>query len=122
VPAYRISTTAAQDIVQLLAYTQDRFGEAARRRYETLLAVALRDIAADPERRFSVARPELGPGVRSYHLRHSSRRARTPDGLVRQSRHFLLYRITRPDLIGIGRVLHDGMDTQRHLPSEYGDE
>jgi toxin ParE1/3/4 len=122
VPAYRLSATATQDIIQLLAYTQDRFGEIVRQRYEALLVAALRDVAADPERRGSVARSELGTGIRSYHLRHSSRGARTSDGIVRQPRHFLLYRITRPDLIGIGRVLYDGMEVARHLPNQYGDE
>jgi toxin ParE1/3/4 len=122
VPAYRVSAAAAQDITQLLAYTQDRFGDTARRCYEALLVAALRDIASDPERLGSVARPELGTDIRSYHLRHSTRRARTLNGVVRQPRHFLLYRTTRPDLIGIGRVLHDGMELERHLPSQYGDE
>jgi toxin ParE1/3/4 len=122
VPVYRLSAAAEEDIIQLLAYTQDRFGEIARRRYEALLAAGLRDIASDPERRGSVARAELGAGVRSYHLRHSRNRARTPDGLVRQPRHVLLYRIARPDLIGVGRVLHDAMEVDRHLPSQYGDE
>ena len=120
--AYRLSATAAQDIIQLLAYTQDRFGEIARRRYEALLVAALRDIAADPGCRGSVQRPELGAGVRSYHLRHSRGHARTPDGVVRQPRHLLLYRTIMPDLIGIGRVLYDGMEVERHLPSQYGDE
>jgi toxin ParE1/3/4 len=60
--------------------------------------------------------------MRSYHLRHSRDRARTADGLVRQPRHLLLYRVTRPDLIGVGRVLHDGMEIERHLPSQYEDE
>ena len=121
-PVYRLSATAEEDIVRLLAYTQDRFGEVARRRYEALLVAGLRDIASDPERPGSVARPDLGPGVRSYHLRHSRGRARTQDGLVRQPRHFLLYRTARSDLIGVGRVLHDAMEIERHLPSSYGDE
>jgi toxin ParE1/3/4 len=122
VPVYRLSAAAEEDIIQLLAYTQDRFGEIARRRYEALLAAGLRDIASDPERPGSVARSELGPGVRSYHLRLSRGRARTPDGLVRQPRHFLLYRVARPDVIGVGRVLHDAMEVDRHLPGQYGDE
>ena len=130
-PIYRLSATAEGDIIQILAYTEDRFGEIARRRYEALVVAGLRDIASDPERPSSVARPELGPAVRSYHLRHSRGRARTPDGLVRQPRHFLLYRLARPDLIGrlarpdligVGRVLYDGMEVERHLPSQYGDE
>jgi toxin ParE1/3/4 len=48
VPIYRLSAAAEEDIIQLLAYTQDRFGEIARRRYETLLIAGLRDIASDP--------------------------------------------------------------------------
>lgn len=47
---YRLSAVAEEDIVQLLAYTHDQFGEIARRRYEALLVGRLRDIAADPGR------------------------------------------------------------------------
>lgn len=118
----RLSASAEADIVSLLAWTASRFGEMARRRYEVLLATALRDVAADPERPGSAARPELGLGVRSYHLFHSRERARGPDGMVRRPRHFLLYRPTNPDVIGIGRVLHDAMEVGRHLPSDYGGE
>jgi toxin ParE1/3/4 len=122
VPIYRLSAAAEADIIDILAYTQERFGELARQRYETLLVAALRDIAADPQRLGSVARPELGLAVRSYHLSHSRGRARTPDGLVRRPRHLLLYRTVRPDMIGVGRVLYDGMEIERHLPRRYGDE
>ncbi|MEJ1977960.1 MAG: type II toxin-antitoxin system RelE/ParE family toxin [Acetobacteraceae bacterium] len=121
-PAYRLSAAAETDIVLLLAHTQARFGETARQRYEALLVTGLRDVSSDPERPGSAARPELGPAVRSYHLRHSRDRARTPDGVVRQPRHILLYRAVRLGLIGVGRVLYDGMDVERHLPSQYGDE
>ena len=82
---------------------------------------ALRDIAADPLRGGSVARPELGSGVRSYHLVHSRHRV-DADGRVRRPRHVVLYRTMRPELIGVGRVLHDGMDLPRHAPGRYGDE
>ena len=119
---YRLSATAEEDIVRLLAYIQNWFGEIARWRYEALLVAGLRDIAFDSERPGSATRPELGLTMRSYHLRHSRDRARTADGLVRQPRHLLLYRVTRPDLIGVGRVLHDGMEIERHLPSQYEDE
>ena len=121
-PNFRLSSTALEDIVQILAYTEKRFGDTARRRYEALLITSLRDIVSDPERPGSTARPELGLAVRSYHLRHSRDRARTQDGLVRQPRHLLLYRAMQPDLIGIGRVLHDGMEIEAHRPSQYGDE
>ena len=62
---YRLSTTAQADLIDILAWTQGQFGEAARKRYETLLVTALRDIASQPDRTGSVERPELGDGARS---------------------------------------------------------
>jgi toxin ParE1/3/4 len=114
---YRLSAIAERDIIQLLAYTQANFGEIARLRYERLLATALREIATDPERQGSVDRAEIGDRVRSYHLRHSRDRARTTHGIVQRPRHMLLYRIG-PNLIGVGRVLHDAMELKRHLPAD----
>ena len=120
--AYRLARTAQADIVNLLAWTEENFGEIARLRYERLLVTAFRDVAAEPERINSIARPELGEDVRSYHLRHSRERARTEHGIVVHPRHLLLYRFARPDVIAIGRVLHDAMEIERHLPQEFGDE
>ena len=119
---YRLAGIAQADIVDLLAWTDENFGEIARLRYERLLVTAFRDVAAEPERINSIARPELGENVRSYHLRHSRERARTERGIVIRPRHLLLYRFARADLIGIGRVLHDAMEIDRHLPQEFGDE
>lgn len=118
---YSLSDTAQNDIIDILAWTYDNFGEQARLRYEHLLVTALRDIAFDPQRIGSISRPELGDEVRSYHLRHSRDKARNETGIVRRLRHFLLYRIIQADMIGIGRVLHDAMDLEHHVPSEYGD-
>lgn len=118
---YRLARAAQADIVDLLASTQENFGGIARLRCERLLITALRDIASDPERVGSVARPELGENVRSCHLHHSREPAKTEYAMVIRPRHLLLFRVTRPDLIGIGRVLHDAMELERHLPSDYGD-
>jgi toxin ParE1/3/4 len=121
-PRYRLARSAQEDIIDLLAYTEVNFGEIARLRYERLLDTALRDIAAEPDRAGSVARPEVGVGVRSYHLRYSRQRAKNEHGVVLRPRHLLLYRHVRADLLGIGRVLHDAMEIDRHLPQEFGDE
>ena len=59
--------------------------------------------------------------MRSYHLRHSLERARAVDGFVRGPRNLLLYRALVPGLVGIGRVLHDAMEIEHHLPTDYGD-
>jgi toxin ParE1/3/4 len=118
---YRLARAAMADIVDLLAYTEANFGEVGRLRYERLLITAMRDIAAEPERIGSLSRPEFGPHVRSYHLRHSREHARTEHGIVLRPRHFLLYRFANPSLIGIGRVLHDAMEIERHIPRDFGD-
>ena len=84
--------------------------------------MALRDIADEPMRPGSVARPEIGSEVRSYHIRFSRRRVAGPAASVRTPRHLILYRVMHPGLIGVGRVLHDRMELERHLPASYGDQ
>lgn len=118
---FRLSASAETDIVNVLAWSEETFGEIIRQRYEELLITGLRDIASDPERAGSLSRTELGEAVRSYHLRHSRERARMLHGFVRRPRHLLLYRAIAPGLIGIGRVLHDAMEPGRHLPPNYGE-
>jgi toxin ParE1/3/4 len=109
---YRLSDAAQMDVVDILAWTHEQFGAAARLRYESLIVAALRDVATQPDRPGSIARPELGAGVRSWHLRLS--RDHVGTGAVRRPRHFLLYR-AEPALLVVGRVLHDAMELARHL-------
>jgi toxin ParE1/3/4 len=119
---FRLGTAAIADVASILAWTEDHFGEIIRLRYERHFIIGLRDVASDPERLGSLARPELGLAVRSYHLRHSRERARGHDAFIRKPRHLLLYRTLIPGVIGVGRVLHDAMEIERHLPENYGDE
>lgn len=115
--AYRLSAAAQDDLIEILAWTHERLGEAARERYAALVVAALRDISAQPDRAGSIERPELGEGVRSWHLRLSRERARMATGIVRRPRHFLVYR-TEDGVIVIGRVLHDATELAQHLGSE----
>jgi toxin ParE1/3/4 len=112
---YRLSAAAEADIIDVLEWSETRFGPTARIRYEYLLLTALGDIAADPLRPGSLTRPELGSEVRSWHLRASRDRAGGPAGIVQRPRHFLIYRPVEADLIVIGRVLHDAMELERHI-------
>jgi toxin ParE1/3/4 len=116
VTRFRISHAARSDIVDILAWSQDQFGEQARQRYEKLIAAGIRDIAADPTRPGSVPRPELGDAVRSWHLRGSRNRAGT--ATVRRPRHFLIYRIEE-GIVVVGRVLHDAMELRRHVEASW---
>ncbi|WP_428391506.1 type II toxin-antitoxin system RelE/ParE family toxin [Lichenicoccus sp.] len=118
---YTLSGPALQDITMILAESAARFGDAASERYERLIATALIELAADPAQPGSRAAPELADGARIYHLRDSKRRARAGAGAVGAPRHFVLYRVLEPDLIGIARVLHDSMDLPAHATDDFGE-
>ena|SRR5271166_745444 len=112
---FRLTEPAERDIADLLDWSGEVFGLAARQRYEALVAAALRDIARDWQRVGSVRRDDLGAGWRIYHLRHSRQRARARRGLVKSPRHILVYRLAANDVVTVLRVLHDSMDLARHL-------
>lgn len=112
---FKLSAAAEADIVALLAWTESRFGDLARRRYEILLASALRDIAADPDRPGSLPRPELGADVRSYHLLYSRERARHHGGIVRRPRHFLTASLYQRSLVVTVGIALRSSATQAHL-------
>jgi toxin ParE1/3/4 len=111
-----LTPSAWNDIRKALMWSQERFGKNAATRYRALLTQALRDIAADPERPGSKARSELARDVRTYHLFFSRHRVRGGTGVVKTSRHFLVYRQRGEDFIDVIRVLHDVRDLERHLP------
>jgi toxin ParE1/3/4 len=113
-----LSENARQDIVNVLRWSESNFGARAAGRYRALLLQALRDIAENPNRPGSSARPELKPGIRAYHLRSSRDRISGTSGVVRSPRHFLLYRQRTEDVIEVVRVLHDARDIERHLEDD----
>ncbi len=113
-----LSPAAEQDILSILAWTHQQFGENARLRYEALLGQAILDVAEDPERIGVIRREEIREGAFTYHLWHSRLRVDTSVGRVRKPRHFLLFRVA-DGVVEIGRVLHDSMDLDRHLPEGY---
>lgn len=113
---YRLTHAAQADIVSILAWSQDQFGEEARRRYGALIAAAIRDAATRSDKVGRVLRPELGGGVFSWHLAQS--RTRSPGGNVHRPRHFLICR-RDGDVLVVGRVLHDAMELRRHLDPQH---
>lgn len=108
----RITGPARRDIGQIYVWTEGCFGSAAARRYEALIHAAITDVAASPDRVGAKERPELGGGIRSWHLRSS--RDRTSGQPVGRPRHLLFYLI-KDHWVVILRVLHDSMDFERQL-------
>ena len=105
---------AQADIVNVLAWTAQRFGDQTSPRYEQLLSNALRDLCTEPLRLGHPARPELSDGVRSYHLRHSRKRSD-----ITRTRHLILYRIAGDSIVEVGRVLHDAIELERHVVFDF---
>ena len=110
---FLLAQPAQSDIANILATSSERWGTEGRRRYATLLAAAMRIVAANPEGPLTRARNELSPGVRSFHLRHA--RGDAPQAAVKKPVHVLYYRAIQPGVIEIVRVLHERMEPSRHF-------
>jgi toxin ParE1/3/4 len=113
---FRLSALARTDLAQILAVSAERWGLEGRRRYAALLTAAMRKAAAQPDGAATRHRAELSRGVRSLHLRHA--RVDDDEARVRRPVHVLFYRIVRPGLVEIVRVLHERMEPSRHLGPE----
>lgn len=118
-PRFTLSLAAERDIVSILAWTHEQFGEQARLRYEALLVQAMVDISDDPQRMGSASRDDISSNVKTYHLWHSRNHVERVLGGVRRPRHFLVFRMTNDHQIEISRVLHDSMDLSSHLPDDF---
>jgi toxin ParE1/3/4 len=116
---FRLSRLAAADLAHILATSEERWGAGARRRYEAIIAAAMRKVAADPTGPATRDRAALSAGIRSFHVRHA--RGHGPEAKVRQPVHVLYYRAITPDLVEIIRVLHERMEPSRHLGAEIRD-
>lgn len=105
-----------------MRWSLENFGDAAARRYNSLLMQAIDDITQDPTRLGVVSRPEIAANARVFHLWHARKRAGAGAECVKKPRHFLLFRIAADNYLEIGRVLHDGADLARHLPPGFEGE
>ena len=99
-------------MIQILAWTQQVFGDVGRVRYENLIGTALIDLRKDPGRVGVRQRPDIGKSVCTYHLASSHKRV-SPSAQVAKPRHFVLFRVSR-HVIEVARLLHDAMDFTRH--------
>jgi len=114
-----IAPQARSDIVSILAWTERHFGPQTVKPYGRLIKTAIQEVAADPELPGSTGRPEICDNCRTYHLFFSREKAGRGSDRIRNPRHFLVYRVTANDAVEIGRVLHDSMELEKHLPEEY---
>ena len=86
---------------------------------EVIIAPKVRSDILNPELSGSTSRPEIADNCRTYHLYFSRKSAGRSRDRIRQPRHFLLYRVAKANILEIGRVLHESMELEEHLPDEY---
>jgi toxin ParE1/3/4 len=102
----RLGAAAELDFANILKWTAENFGARQSRVYRETLVQAIGELADGPEVAGSKARDEIMKGLRTLHVARHGRRGR----------HLLLYRVAPGRILEIGRILHDGMDMQRHPP------
>ncbi|MGB9369631.1 MAG: type II toxin-antitoxin system RelE/ParE family toxin [Xanthobacteraceae bacterium] len=110
---YRLSEPAEADIAATLRDSGELHGKEARLRYRACLTAAMRRVAADPTGRSTVDRPDVAPGIRSFHIRHS--RTESREAPVANPVHVIFYRVIDAGIVEIVRVLHERMEPSRHI-------
>jgi toxin ParE1/3/4 len=103
----RLSAAAEVDFANIVKWTTENFGPKQSRVYRDTLVQAIGELANRPDVAGSRARDEIMAGLRTLHVTRRGRRGS----------HFLMYRVASDSTIEIVRILHDGMDLQRHIPS-----
>ncbi|GFG87209.1 MAG: type II toxin-antitoxin system RelE/ParE family toxin [Mycolicibacter algericus] len=94
---YLLSPAARADLEQIWDYTADRWGVDQAEEYLRELQYAIERLAANP--RIGRTCDEIRPGYRK----------------LSAGSHTLFYRLTADAVVDVVRVLHQRMDTERHL-------
>jgi toxin ParE1/3/4 len=76
-------------------------------------------VASNPEGLTARDRTDLARGIRAFHLRHA--RTDDPEAKVRRPVHIIYYRLIRPGVVEIVRVLHERMEPARHVGGSHDD-
>lgn len=112
---FSLTGKALEDIESCLLWSAENFGIQAAHRYKILLETAFLAICADPHRNGSKQFQGLEGGILMYHIRHSRKDAPVNGLIVKNPRHFLVYRKGEKGSIEVLRVLHDQMDLDTNL-------
>jgi toxin ParE1/3/4 len=112
---YRLAGTAEAEIGEVLAWSEERFGEQGQVRYSALIVAAMADVADDPGQALVDWRRLSRVDVGIYRIVHSRDRVPDPPGRVREPRHALVFRVAEDGLVDILGIIHDRMLLSRAL-------
>jgi plasmid stabilization system protein ParE len=105
VPVVVLHQRVDAQIIDVLGYTLEQFGEAKYLEYRELIGLALAALEVAPTQ--GKRRPEIHADAWTYHISRPGRRAR----------HLFLYRIR--DAVEVASFLYDAMDLPRQRPREW---
>jgi toxin ParE1/3/4 len=102
----RLASRAEQDFFEIVQWTAANFGPQQAAVYAETLSSAIGELAGGPEVSGAKRRNEIGNGILTLHVSRQGRKGR----------HFVIFRIGGKTTIDVLRLLHDSMDSVRHLP------
>lgn len=114
--AYRLTRAADRDVAHILDESLRTCGPRQQDSYARIIESAVETLADDPDRPSARPRPDLGTGVRAYHLELTAGR--------RGAAAHVIYYIPSRELDGGGgvvilRILHESMEPARHLAGGF---
>jgi len=107
-----LAEKALSDIDDISVRTLEKHGLEAYDRYEHLIKVALRQLREDPKR---IGVHETTKGYWKYHLSWSKNDTTFGGRIVRDPKHYIIFRVVADNVLEVVRVLHERMDFNRQL-------
>jgi toxin ParE1/3/4 len=101
----RLARRAEADFFEILQWSAANFGQRQARVYAETLSLAIGALAQGPEVLGARCRDELGEDIWTLHIARQGRKGR----------HFVVFRVSGATTIDVLRLLHDGMDLERHV-------
>jgi toxin ParE1/3/4 len=101
----RLTVTAEADILEIIDWTMEQFGDRQAGVYADTLSAAITALTEGPDVAGVRERQEIGKGLYTLHVARSGRKGR----------HFVLFRVRAgARQIEVLRLLHDAMDLKLH--------
>lgn len=112
---YRLSAGAEDDLVDILTWSEEQFGELIQERYQVLIFAAFEDIARNPADPLISWKTLKSGRAGIYHIFHSRMHVSDPPGKVGDPRHSIVFIEDNDGVVLIIGFIHDSMLMPRAL-------
>lgn len=112
---YRLSAAAEDDLVDILTWSQEQYGELIQERYQALIFAAFEDIAGNPADPLISWKALKSGRAGIYHISHSRAHVPDPPGKVGDPRHSVVFIESDDGVVLIVGFIHDSMLMPRAL-------